>query len=550
MRRSLLEKVLARLEAEKANIKPRSGARLRVALAYPNVYRVGIASLGYQVVYRLLNEQPDVSCERVFLPDPEDLQEYYRTGTRLFTFETQTSLSDFDVVAFSVSFELDYLNLLNILRLSHIPIRSSERGDQHPLVIAGGPCATFNPEPLAEFVDAFVIGDAEEVISPLAQALVSSAGARRHDRLAALAGVESVYVPAFYQPEYDSSGNLVGMSRSGPVPERVKRAVCRDLSSYPGESVITTPESEFGAVRLIEVARGCGRGCRFCVTGHVNRPPRLRDLNLFSDEYFSATSPDNFALVGASIFDHPEAVSLCKRILASGRSFQVASLRLDTVTSEVASLIAASGQKTLTIAPESGTERLRRVIGKACSEEQIELAVQNAVSAGLKRVKLYFMVGLPTETVEDVEAIAELVIRLAGRNRAVEFEVSVSPFVPKPWTPFQWHPMATEKALRYKCSVLAQALRKVANVNLTAESPRLSVIQGLLARGDRAVGRVLELALAFGGDYRAALRSSGVDLEKYVYRHRAKEEVFPWDHIDVGIEKDWLWQQYQLAISG
>ncbi|MGQ9455741.1 MAG: radical SAM protein [Armatimonadota bacterium] len=519
-------------------------------MAYPNVYRVGIASLGYQVVYRLLNELPDVSCERVFLPEPADLHKYCRTRTRLFTFETQTSLSDFDVVAFSVAFELDYLNILKILRLSQIPIRSSERGDQHPLVIAGGSCATFNPEPLAEFVDAFVIGDAEEVISPLAQALVSSAGARRHDRLVALAGVESVYVPAFYQPQYNSSGKLLGMSHSSPAPDRIKRAVCRDLLSYPGESVVITPESEFGAVRLIEVVRGCGRGCRFCVTGYVTRPPRLRDLDLFSDEYFSVSSLDNIALVGASIFDHPEAVSLCKRILASGRSFQVASLRLDTVTNEVASLIAASGQKTLTIAPESGTERLRHVIGKACSEEQIELAVQNAVSAGLKRVKLYFMVGLPTETAEDVEAIAELVTRLAGKYRTVDFEVSVTPFVPKPWTPFQWYPMATEKILRYKCNVLLRSLRKVANVNLTTESPRLSITQGLLARGDRAVGSMLELALTFDGDYRAALRSSGVDLEKYIYRHRAKEEIFPWDHIDVGIEKDWLWQQYQLAISG
>jgi radical SAM superfamily enzyme YgiQ (UPF0313 family) len=262
---------------------------------------------------------------------------------------------------------------------------------------------------------------------------------------------------------------------------------------------------------------------------------------------FDATQ--RYGLVGSAVFDHPDAVHFCRQLLAHNLSFSVASLRLETVTQEVASLLAASGQKTLTIAPEAGTERLRRVIGKACFDEQIDHVVNNARRAGLERVRLYFMIGLPTESEHDIDSIATLTGELAGKYYDLDFEVSVSSFVPKPWTPFQWHPMAKESTLRNRLLRLRKALQRIPNVNLSAESPRLSVVQGLLARGDRRLSRMLELAVEYEGDYRAALRDSQIDLDWYIYRHRDQHEVFPWDHIVVDIDKDWLWREYQRALT-
>jgi len=517
----LREKARARLAAEQCAVRINRAAPVRFALAYPNAYRVGISSLGFQLVYRMINDCADASCERVFLPDPEDLKLHERTGTELFTLESQSPLSEFDVVGFSTAFEMDYLNVLRMLRLARIPIRSTERDDSHPLVIAGGPCATLNPEPLADFIDAFVIGDAEDIIARLAALILLHRSESRANRLAALAGLPGVYVPS--------------VSRA-PV-----RAVCRSLSNYPQDSCIASPEGEFGRIDLIEVGRGCGRGCRFCATGWVNRPPRFRDL---PDRIESR----RLGLIGAAVFDHPRAADLCRRIVASGGEFTVSSLRLETVTPEVAKLLAAGGQKTLTIAPEAGTQRLRRVIGKECGDDQIVAAVDAARSAGLRKVKLYFMIGLPTETDADVDSIADLLTRLAAEFPSIDLEASVSTFVPKPWTPFQWHPMEREPVLKKRFARLAGRLAAIRRIEFGGESPRLATVQGILARGDRQVGRLLEAALDNGGDYRAAIRETGIDVDWYAHRPRSIDEVLPWEFIDAGIDRACLWSEYQSAL--
>lgn len=525
----LREKAKARLARESGAVVIDRAARVRFALAFPNVYRVGMASLGFQLVHGMLNALPNASCERVFLPDPNDLKEHLRTKTELFTLESQSPLAEFDVVAFSLSFELDYLNVLRMLQLSGIPIRGVERDETRPLVIAGGICATFNPEPLADFVDAFVIGDAENVLPDLVRAVEAARDAPREDQLAALSGVPGAYVPKMEAPS--------------SAPRVVKRNVATNLHQHPNKSVIRTPDAEFGEVQLVETARGCGRGCRFCVAGFVNRPPRVRKVE-------NAAGGTRLGLVGAAVFDRCDVEEMCRRIVASGSEFTVSSVRLETVTPALAKLMAQGGQKTLTIAPEAGSERLRRVIKKHCTGQAIFEAVSAATDAGIDKIKLYFMIGLPTETDADVEAIVNLMRPLAQSFPTVSFQVSVSSFVPKPWTPFQWHPMEREGVLKKRYAALRNGISSIGGVSFSGESPRLSMVQGILARGDRRLGRVLAAALDNGGDYPAALRDTGTVAAWYIYRQRGRDEVLTWDHIDVGLSKDYLWREYQEALNG
>jgi len=539
----LYDKARARLAREHGGVTVDRAAPVRFALAFPNVYSVGMASLGYQLVYEMLNTIPDSSCERVFLPDDEDISEYERSNTELFSIETLSPLAEFDVVAFSVSFELDYINLLRVLKLAKLPLRRDERDESRPLVIAGGPCATFNPEPLSEFVDVFVVGDSEDVLPKLVEAIKSTQGAPRDETLAALAKLQGVYVPKLYEPEYHSDGCLLRMKHLPPAPAKVHRAITLELAAYPAGSTIRTSEAEFGEIQLIEVTRGCGRHCRFCVAGYITRPPWAREIGALADQA-------RLGLVGAAIFDHPEAEGICQAIVDAGGEFTVSSVRLETVTPRLAKLMAQGGQKTLTIAPEAATERLRAVINKNSTDEQIFAAVSAAHEAGLSRVKLYFMIGLPTETDEDVKAITSLALRLTKEFPSINFQVSVSCFVPKPWTPFQWVPMERESILRRRFAALKKEILAIRGVKFTGESPRFAVVQGFLARGDRRISDVLVYAMENGGDYAAAIREAGVDPAVYLYREREKEEAFPWDHVDVRVRKSYLWREYTRALKG
>lgn len=518
-------------------------APVRFALAFPNVYALGMASLGYQLVYEMLNAHPDASCERVFLPDPEDLAEHERSRTELFTLETQSPLSEFDVVGFSLSYELDYINVLRMLRLANIPLRWRDRDETRPLIIAGGPCATFNPEPLAEFVDAFAVGDGEELIPRIVEAVKSTLGCPREQTLLALAQVQGIYVPCYYNPRYAPSGQLVRVDNIAPAPPKVLRSITANLASYPAGSTIRTSEAEFGEILLLEVMRGCGRHCRFCAAGYVTRPPWAREIGDVPDRV-------RLGLVGSSVFDHPEAEALCRTIVDAGGEFSVSSVRLETVTPPIAALMARGGHKTLTIAPEAGTQRLRTVINKPSTEHDVRSAISAACQAGIARVKMYFMIGLPTETDEDVAAIADLMRSLVSDFPSVSFHVSVSCFVPKPWTPFQWVPMERESVLRRRYVALKRAILAIGGVKFTGESPRLAMVQGYLARGDRRLADVVEAAMLNGGNYSAALRVTDTDVSGYLYRHRDKAEILPWDHVDTRVHKSYLWREYQRALRG
>lgn len=543
MSKKLTAKVSSLLEAERGTIYKDHSNRLSFAIGFPNVYRLGMSTLGLQIVYGLLNNDPDVVAERVFLPDPEDLQEYHRTQTRLFTLESQTPVRDFDVFALSISFEMDYIHILEMLQLAGIPLRSADRDESHPIVLAGGPVVTFNPEPVADFLDVIVIGEAEDTVPDIVDVLKNEESKSRLELLAALAKVEGVYVPSLYTPHYNEDGTISHIEASSTAPEKVKRRKTVDLSRHSGASVITTPNCEFPDMVLTEVIRGCSRHCRFCVAGYMNLPPRPReDINM-------GEGPARAGLVGSAVFDHPEAFAICENLLEEGRDFSVSSIRVETLTPELASMMYKGGQRTMTIAPEAGSERLRRVINKPLTDEQIFEAVEIGLTAGFTRIKLYYMVGLPGELDEDVDQIVEMAKILSTRYTQAHFQVSASCYVPKPWTPFQWCAMDQEKNLSSKFSRVKKSLAGVKRVQFSGESPRLAVVQALLARGDRRLASYLEKAVELDGNYAAAAFASGTDIAFYTTRIRPEDEVMPWDHLDLLVDKSYLRAELRKAFE-
>ncbi len=554
--RRLIEKIKERLDREIGTIyKPHAG-KIKFALAFPNTYYIGMSNLGLQIVYRLLNEREDVVCERVFLPDPPDLDELLRTGKPLVTMESQTPVRDFDVLGFSVSYELDYPNVLRILSLSGLKPLSSDRDSADPLIIAGGPTATFNPEVLAPFMDAFTIGDAEETLPELMDVVRGGLTDDRESMLLELANVNGVYVPRFYQPVYNPDGTLSHMHVSPGVPEKVHRRCVPNLDVYPATSVILTPETEFSNMILAEVARGCGRKCRFCAAGYTYLPPRARSAGSVLEgiraveekaERRGVTVPPRVGLLSASVFDHPSSLLICETLAERGRLFSISSTRADTLTQDIVQALHRGGHETLTIAPEAGTERLRCVINKNISDQELLDAARTAWDGGFRRLKLYFMVGLPTETDEDIDGVISLTERIAGMYDWQRISVSVSCFVPKPWTPFQWADMAAEKVLADKLLCIRNGLLGIKHVEVQGESAREAVAQGVLARGDRRLADSLILLSSQNISWKAAFRKGSIDPSFYAQRFRSRDEMLPWDHLDLGVSKDFLWREFERS---
>jgi len=557
--RRLIEKIRGRLDREIGTIYKSHAGRLRFALAFPNTYYVGMSNLGFQMVYRLLNDHDEVVCERVFLPDLPDLEELERSGSPLLTMESQARVRSFDVLAFSLSYELDYVNALKILTLSGLEETASQRSARKgsPLVIAGGPAATFNPETMSPFVDAFVIGEAEEVLPELVRVLVDHQRSDRMELLLKSAELGGVYVPRFYEPEYNEDGAIRRVRATHGVSEKVRRRWAPVLEPYPATTAILTPETEFSNMVLAEVARGCGRQCRFCMAGYAFLPPRARPPGAVlggirrMEEKAVERPVENprIGLLSASVFDHPSSLLICRSLVERGRLFSISSTRADTLNRDIVEALHKGGHETLTMAPEAGSSRLRLTINKAMSDDEILGAAATAWDGGFRRLKLYFMVGLPTETAEDLAGIPYLVSRIAGMFAWEKLIVSVSCFVPKPWTPFQWAPMEAEKRLADKISGVRRALAPVRSVEVAGESAREAVVQGVLARGDRQLQDALVMLNRERISWRAAFRRSGVDPAFYAQRPRHKGEVLPWDHLDLGIRKRYLWQEYERAMS-
>ncbi len=551
----LKEKLAARLAREQGQTVYPAGGRTRFALAYPNSYFVGMSNLGLHILYDILNRRPDTACERFFLPDGRELDEYRRTQTPLLSMETQTPLLDFAVVGFAVSFEMDYFHLLDMLEVGRVPVLASERGERNPLVIAGGPCATFNPEPLSLFVDAFIIGEGEETIGRFMDVFhdAKADGADRVETLRRLSRVPGVYVPSFYEHEYKETGEIEKIRSVGDASVRVRRQWVKNLDDYPAHTVVVTDETEFN-LYLIETARGCGRHCRFCMAGYCFRRPRNRSLDILKDAVKAAkVYGKRIGLMGAAISDYPEIDELSRYVLSEGLTMSVASFRADSVTETMIRSLAESGMKTITLAPEAGSARMRAVVNKGIEEEHMFRAMDLGMAAGIRHYRLYIMIGLPYETEEDVDAVGELAGRLKDYLERHEsrgtLTLSVNPFIPKPFTPFQWAAMADKKYIEAALKRLKKALSGRKGVELIAEPTKSAYIQGVLARGDRRVSRALYRAHSTGGAkaFRRAMKDEGLKDEDYLYREYGEREVLPWDVLDMGIKKEYLYQEWKRA---
>jgi radical SAM superfamily enzyme YgiQ (UPF0313 family) len=534
------------------------GGRLRVALAFPNTYFVGMSSLGFQTIYRLFNQIDDVVCERVFLPPKQELQTQLASGAPLLTLESQTPVRDFDVLAFSVSFEWDYTNVIAMLRLAGLAPRAADRDPRDPLVVIGGAVTFVNPEPLALFADVIAAGEGEMLIPDLVEVLRNRDA--RGEVLRQLTTRRGFYVPQFYDVRYAENGAIAGFEPkpgTGAAPVVRKAAVKTTELLDPPATSIFTPDTEFGSRFLIEVVRGCANLCRFCWAGYNYLPVRAfsteRILELAADarKYSSRAG-----LVSIALCDHPEIDRILRSLIDMGYSISPASLRLDDLTAPIVQMLHESGERSITIAPEAGTDRLRRVINKTVTNQEIVDAAELIFANGMENLKLYYMIGLPTETDADLVGIRDLTLQMRDammrharpRGRIGRIVGSVNPLIPKPGTAYQWLPMEDPAITDRKAKRLRQLLGDADNVYFNIKSERHSYYQALLSLGDRRVAPAIEAAQRNGGNWRAAVAESGVDADFYIFRDRSDDRVLPWDIIDGGMKTSFFQSEFQKAL--
>ena len=548
-------------------------------LIYPDTYEVGLPNQGLQILYEIINERPDAVAERAYAPWTDMADVLRSNGLPLFSLDSHRPASDFDILAFNLSSELVYTNLLECLDLAGVPLHADERTSDDALVIIGGHCA-YNPEPLADFVDAAVLGDGEEVVSEITEVVrdwKASGRGSRHEVLRELSRLDGVYVPSMYDAEYDGDTLVAVTPRMDGVPAVVEKRTIADLADWPYPKNQLVPLTEVVHDRLnVEVFRGCTRGCRFCQAGMITRPVRERpaeQVRTMVADGLRRTGYDEVALTSLSTADFSgieEVVAAAVSDDACGQvSVSLPSLRVDAFTVGIAAEIQRARRTGLTFAPEAGTWRMRQVINKLINEEDLYGAVESAFSQGWRRVKLYFLTGLPTETDEDTLAILELARRCieVGRkyHSSPTVTVSLGGFVPKPFTPFQWFGQNTEVELRRKIGLLRDEIRNggrtYKGVKLKWHDARASVVEGLFSRGDRRLGPVIEDVWRNGGVFQEwsehfdialwedAMVRQGLSLDSYVYRHRTEHEVLPWDHLSAGLHRDFLWQDWRDALD-
>lgn len=547
-------------------------------LAYPDTYEIGLPNQGLQILYEILNERPDAVAERAYAPWT-DLESLMRDRSiPMFSVDTHRPAGDFDVIGFNLSAELTYTNLLNIVDLAGVPVRAAERRPEHPLIVAGGHC-TYNPEPIADFLDFVVLGDGEEIVSDITEVIAAwkrsgRTEGSRENVLRELSHVQGVYVPSMYEVTYEGQTLVAVEPRYPDVPEKVEKRTVADLADFPYPKTQLVPITEVVHDRLnVEVFRGCTRGCRFCQAGMITRPVRERpaeQVRTMVAEGLKRTGYDEVALTSLSTADYSGIEKLVSDIVTSTDdgppvSVSLPSLRVDAFGVGIATQLQRARRTGLTFAPEAGTWRMRQVINKLIREEDLYSAVEAAYSNGWRRMKLYFLTGLPTETDEDTLGIAELARNCVkiGREhtKSPSVTVSVGGFVPKPFTPFQWFGQNTTEEMRRKINLLRDDTRKSHGVQLKWHDPKATLIEGIMSRGDRRVGAVIEDVWRQGGTFQewtekfdldlwiASMAAHGLDPDWYTHRHRTEDEVLPWDHLSAGLHKDFLWQDWRDSLA-
>jgi radical SAM superfamily enzyme YgiQ (UPF0313 family) len=527
------------LRAERGTIF-KSGATLRVALGYANSYEVAISNLGLQTIYRLFNEEEDVGCERFFFE--KELAE-----ETCYTLESNSPLGSFDIVAFSVSYELDLVNLLRVLKMADLPMFAADRKNgSSPLLMAGGIAPTLNPEPFAPFFDLIFIGEAEAFIGDFVRVVRDRAGKDREGLLSELSRLEGVYVPKFYTVEYDHEGRQISFTAANGAPERVRRSIHREVERSPAYSPVISKLGHFRDTLLVEVGRGCPHRCKFCAACAAYSPTRFSSLEAIWETIEAHKGgAAKVGLVGTLLSDYPRLTPLCRKIVESRLGLGLSSFRADKVDPRILEFLHGSGERTLTIAPEAGTQRLRFAIGKKIGDREIFEGIGIADRVGLTNLRLYFMIGLPGETPEDTKAIVELVRRIKKDHFRGNIRVSVAPFVPKPWTPFMYAPYWRRGDLEQKMRILNSQLRAVPGVSVRGQGLRSSEVSAMISLGTRKVGEALGDSVSTGRSIKSVLRSRGVELDALLYSQRSLEDRLPWDFIAPEVNKKALYGLYE-----